>query len=322
MAWVTILDGDIDPDSPITTSLVTALRDNVAALAAGDSGAPEIVQAAMATGSVGQGQLKTTYQEVSQAVGAGVSTTLYFTPTGGVYILGSTFRSSVARTLATIQLSNRILGLTTSDVSEWALTVNDAGSQGAFTGYGRLYYVNSSPPYDLGFGNIPLFIFLLIDNTTQELESVSVSVDAPWHYNGSTNIVPDHYIDGVPYKSLPEIEFELIAQGKTLVQELRGANRAATLERLKDDPVITVEIGQTMKNADMPQIPHPFNDSPGKTIAVVNPQSDICGDLLLIHKRGESVAELFHNGDIIVGTTNLVRGFDPSIKCFDISWSA
>ena len=40
MAWVDIPDADIDADSPITVSLFTALRDNVAAFAAQDSGAP------------------------------------------------------------------------------------------------------------------------------------------------------------------------------------------------------------------------------------------------------------------------------------------
>lgn len=40
MAWVDIPNGDLDPESPITTSLMTALRDNVAAAFAKDAGAP------------------------------------------------------------------------------------------------------------------------------------------------------------------------------------------------------------------------------------------------------------------------------------------
>jgi len=40
MAWVTIPDSDLDPDSPITTSLMTALRDNVAAAMNRNTGAP------------------------------------------------------------------------------------------------------------------------------------------------------------------------------------------------------------------------------------------------------------------------------------------
>jgi len=42
MAWVTIPDSDLDPDSPITTSLMTALRDNVAAALNRDAGAPPV----------------------------------------------------------------------------------------------------------------------------------------------------------------------------------------------------------------------------------------------------------------------------------------
>jgi len=45
MAWVTISNTDIDADSPITVALMTALRDNVAAMGAGDAGAPPITSA-------------------------------------------------------------------------------------------------------------------------------------------------------------------------------------------------------------------------------------------------------------------------------------
>ena len=47
MTWTAIPDSDIDPDSPVTTSLMTALRDNVAAFAVADSGAPKLVSAAL-----------------------------------------------------------------------------------------------------------------------------------------------------------------------------------------------------------------------------------------------------------------------------------
>jgi len=46
MAWVTIPNTDIDADSPITVALMTALRDNLAAMAAGDAGAPTITAVA------------------------------------------------------------------------------------------------------------------------------------------------------------------------------------------------------------------------------------------------------------------------------------
>lgn len=42
MAWVSISNTAIDQDSPITVSLMTALRDNPAAIANGDAGAPKV----------------------------------------------------------------------------------------------------------------------------------------------------------------------------------------------------------------------------------------------------------------------------------------
>ena len=42
MTWTPIAPGDIDADSPITTTLIAALRDNVAAAFNKDSGAPQL----------------------------------------------------------------------------------------------------------------------------------------------------------------------------------------------------------------------------------------------------------------------------------------
>lgn len=52
MAYSAITAGEIDQDSPITTGLMTRLRDNPIAIAAGDSGAPRIQTNALDTGVV------------------------------------------------------------------------------------------------------------------------------------------------------------------------------------------------------------------------------------------------------------------------------
>ena len=62
MVWTTIPDADIDPDSPITTSLMTAYRDNFAAMAAKDAGAPVLANdyinsAMIATDAVGSSEI-------------------------------------------------------------------------------------------------------------------------------------------------------------------------------------------------------------------------------------------------------------------------
>ena len=52
--WTTITETATDPDAPVTSTLIKALRDNPAAIAEGASGAPRIVRSALktATGSV------------------------------------------------------------------------------------------------------------------------------------------------------------------------------------------------------------------------------------------------------------------------------
>lgn len=67
MPWVTIPDGDIDPESPIDSPLMAALRDNPIAIAGGMAGAPKVqngalaglpwIQSNLAANSVGASQL-------------------------------------------------------------------------------------------------------------------------------------------------------------------------------------------------------------------------------------------------------------------------
>jgi len=50
VTWSNIPDGDIDPESPIDTPLMTALRDNPTAIAQGDANAPRVQRAAIKPG--------------------------------------------------------------------------------------------------------------------------------------------------------------------------------------------------------------------------------------------------------------------------------
>ena len=52
-AWTTIPDSDVDPESPITTSLMQALRDNPVAITENASGAPGFDVIAEQTGGAG-----------------------------------------------------------------------------------------------------------------------------------------------------------------------------------------------------------------------------------------------------------------------------
>ncbi len=52
MTYTAIPDGDVDAESPGTTTLITLLRDNPIAITQGDAGAPNIIAAAIATDAV------------------------------------------------------------------------------------------------------------------------------------------------------------------------------------------------------------------------------------------------------------------------------
>lgn len=54
VAWTTIPNTDVDPDSPVTTSLMTALRDNPQAIAEGAASAPRVVEAGLASAVSGK----------------------------------------------------------------------------------------------------------------------------------------------------------------------------------------------------------------------------------------------------------------------------
>ena len=75
MTWTLIPDSDIDPDSPVTTGLMTALRNNVASAFAKDSGAPVlangyIVPIMLNTHASGNYQIGVTETDLADVTGS------------------------------------------------------------------------------------------------------------------------------------------------------------------------------------------------------------------------------------------------------------
>lgn len=89
--WTTITDTQVDPKAPVTSELMTALRDNPIAIAQGATGATKIELAAMAHAG---------------AVGA-IGTYAFLVPTGGDtdYSAGSTLAGTSLR-YAGVQYNN------------------------------------------------------------------------------------------------------------------------------------------------------------------------------------------------------------------------
>ncbi len=185
----------------------------------------------------------------------------------------------------------------------------------------RQYYIQSSPPYDLGNGEVPLFVFAHIARSGQ-VESLYVASDPPWANNGPTNIAPDYVnAQGRGWRT---------RNGGVLLEELSTVEkRAEALRRIRDpwdEDIEFDEITPEYKNADMGLIPHPFgtvtkNES---TIVLIDPVSDLVADLSLLHEQmgqsNESVAALFSKDYLQINNEALNRKGPQGVQIVEAKW--
>lgn len=274
--YTAIPDSDIDPESPGTTTLFTRLRDNPIAITEGSTGAPKIQQAAIENQAVNVSKLERTSGTVSVACSSGT----YYTGVlaGGDFAFRVRTRWSSTTGLLYFEGYTDRSPNTSFASPQLQFNVNTAT-----TAYGREYYVQTSPPYDLGDGEIGLFVFALIDNGTGRIEKTYAAPEAPWHNNGPTSIAVDYY-----------------DENKRGWRKSKGG---------------LIEITQEVKQADMPLIPHPFitDDLTGKTVVLLDPVADSTWGLFERHEEGDCISEMLHEGHLIVDNSGLVRNGPPGV---------
>lgn len=330
--------------STLTSAKMTQMDDNFDALANGDAGAPRIQTAAyqdlsitpikisaipdgsatepkLAAAAVSQGKLKTTTGEVST-----INIRALLTLPGGQYGFWPQLRHStanapsVASLIANIQYADPTPGL----VNEIGISTGNVAYIGLGTSGGTITalqrYVQASPPYDLGDGAIPLFVFAHL-RPDGSIASLYVAPEAPWHLNGPTRITPDYYTrDGRPMRRVRQV----LAEHGTPAQALARLPRAQVLQRLRTDPLVDIEVTQAVKNADMALLPYPFARAPaGHTVALLDPVAPLMDELLALHELaapGESVAELLHAGALTLGNTALNRKGPPGVMAVACRW--
>ena len=185
--------------------------------------------------------------------------------------------------------------------------------------FGIQRYVTASPPYNLGDGEIPLFVFAAVHSGGQ-IAATWVAPDPPWANNGPTDIRPQ-LVDrqGRAFKfERPRID------GAKLRDPL---TRDGELSKL-DMPPQLVEITNAVKNADMPLIPQPFHEIadvsgapiPGLTIVLLDPVGSVTERLLRLHTEGESVGELMNESYIQLDNVPLIRQAPPGVMPVAPSW--
>lgn len=326
MVWTTIPNSDVDADSPVTVSLMTALRDNVAAALAQDSGAPApannfislasqitdgiIGQAEIGASAVGQSELKST--TASQSVSVAASGYNEIALTGSSYTMG--WSASSSNSGAHPDFMTLVANNDNAYTSKIAARNGGKGSVNLLV-YSR--YVQASPPYNLGDGDIPLFVYAKIEKSTGAIVATSVAQDPHWAYNGGVLLVPDR-VDGITrkkYKNVPQF----VSEGFDIKASVISGDpilRQQGLDFLRDKKTVEIEIDHAYQNQSMNVAPHPWTSDnlTGYEVVLLDPSADIMTDLFELHKqfeidstRGESINNLLENQYLLVDNAPLTR---------------
>ncbi len=191
---------------------------------------------------------------------------------------------------------------------------NDGGN----TGKAQQRYINASPPFNLGHGDIPLFIMLRLRALTKEVEGVYIADVPPWGYNGKTNLTPE-FIDGKGDKfkfkrTRKKINFNDVLSGKEKIEDYVKGTTAV-------DKSILIPIDHAMKNADMFDIPHPFGgDLTGSTIIALDPLCKNTSFMNDIYLDGsfeclDEITEILHSSHLKINSESLDAGFSNQVIC-------
>lgn len=337
--WTDIPDGNLAEGQPGRSVDWLAMRDNVTALAEGAAGAPRIVQAAIDNDAIGQAELKTGSGSgsVSNSVNAdSVEYDVLVLP-ASAYGFFPRIRRTAGDSFAYV---GHITPIRNTDLSGMGLALSGGGILGhqntsdstAIIGY-RLndfaggaqtigislsqVYIQASPPYDLGNGVVPLFVFASIKDGA--VKRTWIAVDPPWANNGPTNIRATHRRDGKSYRAVRRMP-PRPAEARLMPQW------AAECAALAADPkaVDIIEITQAVKQADMPLIPHPFdgNNLTGERIVMVDPCSPILAQCAILREQGIDLAEMLHSGMLFLDpdAKGLDRAGPPGVDILGLSW--
>ena len=328
--YIAITNAQIDAESYIDTVLAAQWRDNLLAIQEGDATASSARiqngalagypwdQAAIGASAIGSGEMKQTTGAVSVAV---VSSSSGYTAT---FTGGSlAFREQVYKTGTFALTYDGTMYITLPGSYSAPKAKFSNGSTGTTqTGYYKENYIQSSPPYDLGNGDIPLFVFVLIDNATGDILKTSVSEDPPWANYGPTSIRPT-YVDPKTKKKYRAVK-KVIADYGNYAEAKKALNIRELYNRLIDDEYVDLEITQAVKQADMPLIPHPYlgDDLTGKTIVMLDPLGKLTSAIQpIIHDGGASeICEVLHEGHITIDNSDNGAKAPPGVMPVNCSF--
>lgn len=344
--YTTIADSAIDPDSPIDTALMTAIRNNIVVVyeyVGGKSYTPAephnhngvnsalisiiadgavSTEAKLAAAVVSQSKLKVASGDDSMNYTStdltGISR--FWVPPGGIYGLGWDHSISGSTSYSSMQLeivhrAPVVSAPVTNVVMGLFLNYSGMASDSSGTGTVTQWYIQASPPYDLGDGLVPLFVFALVGDDGA-VKRVWSAPDAPWHYNGPTDIRPQRTdsVSGRKYRLMHPLSAEFGSLGAA-----RKALSPSQFLARTEEPQVEVEITQAMKQSDMALIPHPFVADSG-TIVLLDPVSPVVGKLFDLHENRIHIGDLLREGYVSIDNIALPRSGPPGVMVVGPKW--
>lgn len=174
--------------------------------------------------------------------------------------------------------------------------VSWANNSSDLTPSARQRYITSSPPFDLGDGEVGGFVFALVNSAGDIVGHYAADVP-PWAYNGPTKTRCDWQCPMTGKK------YRRIREQRTMDEIMDGAQAVYSLQE------ITMEI----KNADMDLIPHPFlNHDAGLTPVLLDPMDERIKRLIDAQNDGDNyISDAITKGYIKVDNDAMTRRANP-----------
>jgi hypothetical protein len=263
-----------------------------------------VTQTQMADNAIGQAELKDATATNSLALPAGVSSTLGLT--GGDYAMWTASADS---------LSSDLIGFGHTNTASGLIGVICTTATTFFTDE---RYFTASPPYNLGNGDIPMFILLTIDSGGNIVE-ISVAPDPPWAFKGPTIITPTHTINGKQFRRVATINnknlHNISHSDPDMIKFMQG-----------NVPIVhkDIEITQAVKNADMNLIPHPWfrNNRSGVTTVLLDPVGSLVNRFfdIYLNSNAREVFNIIHTGKITIGNTDIGANSPQGVMPVSVKW--
>lgn len=352
MAWTNIPDSDLDEESPIKEHVLKELRDNVDAIFNGDPGAPSLVDAAIklddidgdvvldneilraqivndsiTSRTISANQINRTLIDTTLLT-LTVSQFVALPPNGHQFNLGAVigprmlgyhtrYNPRIGGDVYKFRMGKKrgapISFGTDLDLLQHAWFWVSGVAVGTSTIEINILYVTASPPWDLGGGEIPLFMFAMIDND-KNIVGFTSGKDPSWGTNDKT-----YKKDGKQFVK-QHLDMEKARNNKKYYDEFK--RKLENVNGIEGDDFVELEYSQDIKNRFKDLVPTHFGHVPeGHEVVMIDPVSDFCHELALLSQAGENLNYLFTQKKIELKDEIIGAKTPGGLKALKAGWA-